>query len=115
LSEDDDGTTWLWIEDVKDRFSGVWPLAQYEVAARHLGQFNGSYVVDRPVPTYAWLDTEWAGGHSDALAAANWLPRISDLLSHSEVKRSFPMIGVRRARNLLELQPRFRQALSELP
>jgi hypothetical protein len=115
LSEDNDGTTWLWIEDVKDRFAGVWPLAHYEVAARHLGQFNGSYVVDRPVPTYAWLDTEWAGGHSDALAAANCLPRLGDLLSRSEVERLFPTIGVRRARNLLKLQPQFLQALSELP
>ena len=34
-----------------------WPLERYGVAARHFGQFNGAYLVGRPLPPEAW----WGG------------------------------------------------------
>lgn len=46
---------WIWLEAITDVVGGVWPLEQYGMAARHLGQFNGAYVLGRPLPDYSWL------------------------------------------------------------
>ena len=37
-----DEACWIWMEDVRDCFGASWPLEHYGVAARHLGQFNGT-------------------------------------------------------------------------
>ena len=39
----------LWLEDVEES-PKMWPLERYGVAARQLGQFNGAYLVDAPLP-----------------------------------------------------------------
>ncbi len=47
---------WLWLEDMgSQEHATQWPLAQYGVAARHLGQFNGAYLVGRPLSMHIWL------------------------------------------------------------
>lgn len=46
---------WLWLEDMGASEDVVWPLERYGLAARHLGQFNGAYLVGRPLPQYSWL------------------------------------------------------------
>lgn len=46
----------LWLEDMgAQENEAQWPLAQYGIAAHHLGQFNGAYLVGRPLPDHAWL------------------------------------------------------------
>jgi hypothetical protein len=115
LSEDEDGATRLWLEDVRDRFRGGWPLTYYEVAARHLGQFNGSYLVDRALPSFSWLDAEWDGGHTNPAAVADWVPRIADLVSHDNVRRLFPTLSAEPVKSLLERQSLFLRVLSDLP
>ena len=76
----------LWLEDVPDEGPSEWPMERYGLAARHLGQFNGRYLVGTPVPQHSWLSSgrlrEWLdlGGPGiramqaarDGLAAA-WL------------------------------------------
>jgi hypothetical protein len=54
--EQPDGTIWLWLEDVHDRYGVQWPLAQYATAARCLGRFNGAYLAGQDWPPYAWLN-----------------------------------------------------------
>lgn len=46
---------WIWLEGITDIVGEVWPLEQYGVTARHLGQFNGAYLLGRPLPNYSWL------------------------------------------------------------
>jgi hypothetical protein len=50
-----DGSVWLWLEDVRDRYGVQWPIAQYTRAARCLGRFNGAYFAGQPWPPYDWL------------------------------------------------------------
>lgn len=50
VQERPDGSVWIWLEDVTDDISSPWPLEQYGVIARHLGQFNGSYLVGEAFP-----------------------------------------------------------------
>ena len=54
-----DGTCWMWLEDIRDMFASQWPLEHYGVVARHLGHFNGAYLVDRPLPGWSWLSSNW--------------------------------------------------------
>ena len=67
-----------------------WPLEHYGVVARHLGRFNGAYLVDQPLPGWSWLSSNWLRHYieqsapvieplRDALAlpwARRWLPEV---------------------------------------
>jgi len=86
-SDEIDGEVALWLEDMPDQGPPVWALERYGIAARHLGQFNGSYLTGRPLPSHPWLSsgrvTEWTdlagpgiramrSGRPDGLAS-EWL------------------------------------------
>ncbi|MEM7032387.1 MAG: phosphotransferase [Chloroflexota bacterium] len=45
----------LWLEDVTDQFGSQWPLADYGLAARHLGQFNGAFLINQNLPHRSWF------------------------------------------------------------
>ena len=47
----------LWLEDIPDEGPAIWPLERYGLAARHLGRFNGAYLVGRAVPNDPWLSS----------------------------------------------------------
>lgn len=53
--EMDNNERWLWLEDMGPARAVNWPLQRYGLAARHFGQFNGAYLVGRPLPTHPWL------------------------------------------------------------
>jgi hypothetical protein len=65
-----DGTCWMWLEEIWDRFDAQWPLEQYGLVARHLGQFNGAYLVDRPLPEGPWLSSGWVRSYVEQSAPA---------------------------------------------
>jgi hypothetical protein len=54
-----DGTCWMWLEEVVEEIGPQWPLDHYGLVARHLGHFNGAYLVDRPLPSWPWLSSDW--------------------------------------------------------
>ncbi|HSR32989.1 MAG TPA: phosphotransferase [Anaerolineae bacterium] len=68
--EHPDGTCWMWLEETRDRFASPWPLEHYGVVARHLGRFNGAYVVDRPLPGWSWLSSDWLRSYVEQSAPA---------------------------------------------
>ncbi len=55
ITEQPDGSVWLWLEEVKEIYGPRWPLEQYARAAHHLGHMNGAYLAGRPLPSYPWL------------------------------------------------------------
>jgi len=57
ITEQSGEELWLWLEDMGNVEDDEWPLERYGVAARHFGQFNGAYLVGRPLPPEAW----WGG------------------------------------------------------
>jgi hypothetical protein len=48
---------WLWLEDLGEEEETAWPLERYALAARHLGEWNGNYLVQRPLPQQPWLSS----------------------------------------------------------
>jgi hypothetical protein len=59
VEERPDGSLRLWMEDVKDDVVNPWPVEQYAVAARHLGQFNGAYLAGQASPSEPWVTHNW--------------------------------------------------------
>ena len=79
----------IWQEEVMDEVDRPWPLARYSLAARHLGQLNGAYLVGHPLPTGPWVLREWIRSEvaeEEALDVAR-PPRLPD---HPLSRRAFP-------------------------
>jgi hypothetical protein len=104
---------WIWLEGITDVVGKDWPLKQYGIAARHLGQFNGFYLLGHPLPNYSWL-TEGR--------VKNWLdigePTLRDLRSivHNAPKQ--PWLSNTEINRILALwadRNRLVAALEQLP
>jgi hypothetical protein len=83
-----DSSVWLWLEDIADGTAGHWPLDAYGRVARHLGQFNGAYLTDRPLPespclSRGWL-REWVEDAGPAVA------ELANLADHPLVRQVYP-------------------------
>ncbi|MBX3012319.1 MAG: phosphotransferase [Caldilineaceae bacterium] len=108
-----DDALWLWLEDMGVGADTPWPLARYGLAARHLGQWNGAYLVGRPLPAYPWLraaDLQQRLALAEAgMAALPQLchhPLLAELLAGDRVERIF---------YLWQGREQFLAALAQLP
>jgi hypothetical protein len=111
--EHQDGSCWMWLEDVADEIGSPWPLEQYGLVARHLGQFNGAYLVDRPVPSWPWLSSGWLRQVIESSASA--IPLLRDSLDHALIRRWMPGDAADRYFRLWEEREVYLDALDRLP
>jgi len=115
---EENGAVWLWLEDLKDVHARRWPLEQFGLAARHLGLFNGAYLVSRAVPTDPWLNY-WLSRHQAELhtglerSPTYW--ELQQLVRHPLVQRLLGATIATRTAQLLQGQAQFVDALSQLP
>src|SRR5579862_9886390 len=47
VAEQPDGSLWLWLEEVRESGESPWPISRYGLAARHFGQWQGTYLAGR--------------------------------------------------------------------
>lgn len=111
--EHPDGTCWIWLEDVAEEIGTHWPLEHYGVVARHVGQFNGAYLVERPLPSWPWLSSDWLRGYI-ALSAPS-MPLIRNSLDHPLVRHWLPGDASERLFRLWEERDLYLDALDRLP
>jgi hypothetical protein len=111
--EHPDRACWIWLEDVAEEIGTHWPLEQYGVVARHAGQLNGAYLVERSVPSWPWLSSDWLRGYVALSAPA--IPLIRDSLDHSLVRRTWPGNASDRLFRLWEERDLYLDALDRLP
>jgi hypothetical protein len=111
--EHPDGTCWIWLEDVADEIGSQWPLEHYGLVARHAGQLNGAYLVERSLPSWSWLSSGWLRGYIALSAPA--IPLIRDSLDHPLVRRTWPGDASARLFRLWEERNFFLDALNRLP
>ena len=111
--EQPEGDVWLWLEEVSDDIGANWPLAHYGVVARHLGQFNGTYLMGRPIPSYPWL----SGGrvYSHINQADLHIAQLRDNLDHPLVRRVYPPPFAESLFHLCEERELFLAAVDRLP
>ncbi len=99
----------MWLEDMKDSYSGSWPLHRYALAARHLGRLNGIYISRRELPSYPWLSRQ---------RTRQWLSSIpwQDFQwDHPQVWQQFPNPEQDSFRSMLQDNERFLAKLEQLP
>ncbi len=108
-----DGTCWIWLGDIRDIFASQWPLKHYGVVARHLGQFSGAYLVDRPLPSWSWLSSNWLRHYVEQSAPA--IEPLRNSLAHPLVRRWFPGDDSDRFFHLWEERELYLDALDRLP
>jgi hypothetical protein len=108
-----DGTCWIWLEDVAEEIGSQWPLEHYGLVARHAGQLNGAYLVERSLPSWSWLSSGWLRGYIALSAPA--IPLIRDSLDHPLVRRGFPSDASDRLFRLWEERELYLDALDHLP
>ena len=80
----------IWQEEVVDEVGQPWPLDRYSLAARHLGQFNGAYLVGRSLPTGPWVLREWIRSEVAEEEEALDIARLQRLPDHPLSRRAFP-------------------------
>ncbi|MCW3094606.1 MAG: hypothetical protein JWL77_224, partial [Chthonomonadaceae bacterium] len=91
VAEQSDRSVWLWLEEIVDTHPGVWPVPRYGLAARHIGQWQGAYLVGRPLPDALWLHAGWLRSwvsHFEFLANYLLHPEFWD---HPLVRAAFPI------------------------
>jgi hypothetical protein len=103
----------LWLEDVTDELGPHWPLARYSAAARHLGQFNGAYLVELPLPSAPWLSAGWL--RNLVAQAAPVIARLQEPLSDPLIRRALPADVVAGILRLWAEHKFFLDALDRLP
>jgi hypothetical protein len=111
--EHPDGTCWIWLEDLTDVIGPHWPLEHYGLVARHAGQFNGAYLVDRPLPSWSWLSSGWLQQVIESSASA--IPLLRDSLDHALIRRRMPGDASDRYFRLWDQRGVYLDALDRLP
>ena len=108
-----DGIVRLWLEDVAPANEEPWPLHRYALAARHLGHFNGAYLVERSLPDAPWLSSNWLRGWVAANEAA--MDHLKRVLDHPLVRQVYPEGVARRFLQLWTERELFLDQLDRLP
>ncbi|HEU0294227.1 MAG TPA: hypothetical protein VFR47_15920 [Anaerolineales bacterium] len=121
VTEHPHGICWLWLEDVQDAAatSRTWSLAEYALAARHLGQFNGAYVTGHALPTHPWLSRHWLRGwlefYDNGCRKTLELIRDESFWEHPLLRSAFPRSITAEMLRLWDNHERLLAALDQLP
>jgi hypothetical protein len=113
IVEQSESEVWIWLEAVVDEVGPRWPLERYGLAARHLGQFNGTYLGEHPLPSYPWLSSGWL-----RKVVVQSVPLISALAHSADspwVRRWLPGDTLERVLALWAERETFLDALDRLP
>jgi hypothetical protein len=89
--EHGDGTTWIWMEEARDKVHERWPLEYYGTVARCLGQFNGAYLTGKPLPDHPWLTRQHLRQYVENAALA--VERLLNSMEHPLIRRALPGIS----------------------
>ncbi len=115
VSEPSSNTVWMWLEEITDDLRGDWPLSRYRLAARHLGEFNGAYVMRRSMPAAPWLSRGWLRSRTSSLHHHLDVLHDPNTWSHPLVRRAFPVPAADMLLYLYDNRERLLQALARLP
>lgn len=108
-----DGSVWLWLEDITDKSIGPWSLDLYAAVARHLGEFNGAYLVDRMVPEDPLPSRGWLQGWVEASAPS--ISELTEAANHHLVRQVYPPHVAAAYRRLWAERHAYYALLEQLP
>jgi hypothetical protein len=91
VTEQPDGSAWLWLEEISESGQTVWPVSRYGLAARHFGQWQGRSLDASSFPAASWLRSGWLRSwvaHFEFLKDYLLHP---DFWEHPLVRAAFPV------------------------
>ena len=88
INEWPDGEFWMWIEEVVDQVGDEWPIERFGLAARHLGQLNGTYLAGKPLPNQDWFSRKWLRQYTAQYGKA--MTQLNTNLKHPLMRRVCP-------------------------
>jgi ketosteroid isomerase-like protein len=104
---------WLWLEAIREETGRVWPLERYNIAARHLGQFNGAYLAGRPQPAQPWLTQgRW---HDWESMAEPYFNDLHTWCQHPSAQRMLPEASIQGMLALWAKRNQLLHTLAQLP
>lgn len=116
VEEQNDGTTWIWLEHIVDELPGQWAPDDHAAAAARLGRFNGAYLTSMPIQRYPWLNH---AGLRDLVESAGpaiaFMGRLPDSGAHPLVTRFYPPPVVNMLLQLWDERDVFLDILDRLP
>ncbi len=113
--EKPDGSVWLWLEEIIEEEQASWSLSRYGLAARHFGQWQGTYLAGRSLPPIPWLQTGWLRSwvsHFEFLQ--NYLS-YRNFWEHPLVRAAFPVPVADRLLNLWSERLEWIDMLDRMP
>jgi Phosphotransferase enzyme family len=113
LTETDEELAWIAMEDLHALDHRPWRAAHFRDVARHLGIFNGEYLVDEPLPTDPWLSRDWLQGWTEqAGPVMELLPTAAD---HPVAGQVFTRDMIEDLIQLWDQRQKLYEALDQLP
>lgn len=112
-AERTDGSVALWLEDLGG--ADGWSLQRYGLAARHLGQAQGEFLLDRPLPAARWLSRGWLRAYIERRRDAVERPIPADAWRTELVRSSLPRSLEGWARDTWRSRKRTLALLDRLP
>jgi hypothetical protein len=111
--EQDDSAVWMALEDLSELDQRPWPESRFGIVARHLGEFNGSFLAGPIMPSPSWLSRDWLRGWTErAESMITLLPGVAD---HPLVSRGFPSERIETLLEVWEQRQAWYAALNALP
>jgi hypothetical protein len=84
VDEQQDGTVWIWMEDIQAGDTAAWMIDRYALAARHLGRLSGKYLVSSSLPDAPWVSRRWL---------ASWIAFHHEKTARISEAREHPVVG----------------------
>ena len=104
---------WLWLEDIKEDVGNPWPVEQYAIAARHLGQFNGAYLTGQSIPSEPWVTRNWLRQYVEHAAPMIEFIRINP--NHPIILHMYPGNTLAQVLAIWEVRTQILDVLDNLP
>jgi hypothetical protein len=112
-AEHGDGITSIWMEEVRDEVYERWPLEYYGSVARCLGQFNGAYLMGKPLPDDPWLTRQHLRQYVENAAPAVEL--LLNSMDHPLIQRALPGISAGFLQEIWEERHSVLETIEHLP
>lgn len=106
-------TVWLWLEDMGASSDSPWLLSRYALAARHIGQFNGVYLVRDACPSFPWLRQDYL--RAWVALGGPGIGQLPDVVGRPLVDKVYPSPVVARLLRVWEQREALLTELAGLP
>jgi len=112
VTEMPDDMPWIWLEDVKGEHGKKWSMERKDLAAYHLGQFQGAYLAGCPLPSDPVFDRKDELFTDTTNCAENMMPGILENLTANPLTRG--TYGAQLGQRLKEMNQKSRGLLKLL-